>query len=486
MAQAPLTTSKMFTAKWTERDEAVLVDLLKRKIHEIKWEIRESDSPYARAKLKKTRSEYKKLLAKVERGDYDPDILAAEMKTHSEYNSVKREKREKSLGRYVDAYSDVDFDFESYFSKTRYFGAACPLVTIILVAVLLAVLLCSAFLSTANINMINDTLYDLTGLRMTITSVAYIRLGPGELDFEVPNDGNWPAGTYADPNSALPQGQVYVDDETHLAPDTVWLYEDLDMVSIDITVFDIIKAMFRTPMFSENRVDIIENLDSMQGVSWYYIRFIRDRADDIDVSTRDENGDLVGLNIVRHIATYGTIVFLVLTIVLAAIELIINIGRMFSYTSRRLHALPILILLCLILTAICPAFMELDSLSGDAVSRAFQNYFQTDWNAFIGSNVIDSATGGVAANASLICINIAFPILAAIPFVMALLPLLFRNRRAQTVAYVPKGNRKHTYAGHTTPTKAGQPGDKNALKKTSGKVVRAGSRSPTSSRLPKR
>ena len=51
MAQAPLTTSKMFTAKWTERDEAVLVDLLKRKIHEIKWEIHESDSPYARAKL---------------------------------------------------------------------------------------------------------------------------------------------------------------------------------------------------------------------------------------------------------------------------------------------------------------------------------------------------------------------------------------------------------------------------------------------------
>ena len=69
MAQAPLATNKMFTAKWTERDEAVLVDLLKRKIHEIKWEIRESDSPYTRAKLRKTRAEYKKLLDKEERGD---------------------------------------------------------------------------------------------------------------------------------------------------------------------------------------------------------------------------------------------------------------------------------------------------------------------------------------------------------------------------------------------------------------------------------
>ena len=176
MAQAPLTTSKMFTAKWTERDEAVLVGLLKRKISEIKWEIRESDSPYTRAKLRRTRSEYKKLLNKVERGDYDPNILAAEMKTHSEYNTIQREKREKALGKYVDAYSDVDFDFESYFSKTRYFGAACPLVTIILLAVMLAVLLCSTFLSSANINQINDTLYETTGMRLTITSVAYIRL----------------------------------------------------------------------------------------------------------------------------------------------------------------------------------------------------------------------------------------------------------------------------------------------------------------------
>ena len=82
MAQAPLATNKMFTAKWTERDEAVLVDLLKRKIHEIKWEIHESDSPYTRAKLRKTRAEYKKLLDKVERGDYDANILAAELKTH--------------------------------------------------------------------------------------------------------------------------------------------------------------------------------------------------------------------------------------------------------------------------------------------------------------------------------------------------------------------------------------------------------------------
>lgn len=484
MAQAPLTTNKMFTAKWTERDEAVLVDLLKRKIHEIKWEIRDSDSPYARAKLRRTRTEYKKLLEKVERGDYDANILAAEMKTHSEYNTVQRQKREKALGRYADAYAGIDFDFESYFSKTRYFGAACPLVMLILTILLLVALFLSSFLSADMINSVNESFYDMTGIRLSLTSIGYIRLGPNEMDFEVPNDGNWPSGTFTNPAEATPQGQRWEDKENNIYPDTVWLFENLGMDTIDITVYDVIKALFRTPMMSENRIDVIENLDEMQGPSWYYVRFIRDRADDI-VIERDENGDLNGLNIVRHIATYGTIVFLILTIILAAIEVIMNIGRLFSYTSRRLHALPIFILLCLILTAVCPAFIELDALTGDAVQTAFTNYFSTDWTAFISGELFD-ASGAPVASAALTCINMLFPVLAVIPFVVALMPFIFRNRPAQTVTFVPKGNKPHTYAGQSKPTKAGQPGDKHAMSKTKGKVAMAGSRAPTSSLKPKR
>ena len=201
---------------------------------------------------------------------------------------------------------------------------------------------------------------------------------------------------------------------------------------------------------------------------------------------RDENGDLNGLNIVRHIATYGTIVFLVLTIVLSAIELIMNIGRLFSYTSRRLHALPIFILLCILLTAFCPAFIELDSLTAEGVQTAFTNYFSTNWDYFITAELVD-ASGAAVATPALTCINLLFPILAVIPFVVALMPLVFRNRPAQTVTFVPKGNKPHTYAGHSTPTKAGQPGDKHALSKNKGgKVAMAGSRSPQTSRLPKR
>ena len=103
MAQSPLTTSKMFTASWTERDEAVLVELLKRKIKELKYDMKECDSPYARAKLRSKREEYKRLLDKVERSDYDPNILAAELKTHSQNNAVQRSKKDKKLGRYWEA-----------------------------------------------------------------------------------------------------------------------------------------------------------------------------------------------------------------------------------------------------------------------------------------------------------------------------------------------------------------------------------------------
>ena len=108
------------------------------------------------------------------------------------------------------------------------------------------------------------------------------------------------------------------------------------------------------------------------------------------------------------------------------------------------------------------------------MSAALSNYFTVYWTDFInGSNI-------------LVCFNMLYMFLLAIPFVITLLPLIFRNRAAQTVAYVPKGNKKHTYAGHTRPTKAGQPGDPRALRNTKGTVARAGSRSPTNSTLPRR
>lgn len=472
MAQAPLTTAKMFTASWTEHDEAVLIDLLKRKIAELRYDIKECDSPYARARLKARRKQYKELLDKVERSDYDPNILAQELRSHSLYNTAERTRKEKKLGKYADAYADVDFDFDAYFSRTRYFGALCPLISIVLIVVFLGVMLCSAFISTDMLENVELSL-STDDTRMSLSSIGYIKLVPdSDFDFQVENNGDWPKGIYEYVENELEQGEIF-ETSDHVEPEKVSLCKDLGMIAIDITVFDVLKAFFRTPMMSEDRIDVIEDLDAMQGKSWYYLRYMRERADDIKIE-KGEDGKYDNVKIVKHIATYGTIIFLCLTLLLCVIEIIINIGRLFSYTSRRIHVIPLLIVIFGVLTLISPAFLDITTLEGDAVSTALSNYFTTSFEAFQTAPEITAV------------FNMAFAVLLVLPFVTLLLPFFFRNRPAQTVAYVPKGNKPHTYAGNTKPTKAGQPGDPRAEKKTKGKIAKAGSRSPSSGKYPAR
>lgn len=461
----------MFTASWTERDEAVLIELLKRKIKELKYDMRECDSPYARAKLRHKREEYKRLLDKVERSDYDPNILAAELKTHSQYNAVERNKKEKKLGRYADAYADVNFDFESYFNRTRYFGAAAPIISIILIVIFLALILSSTFMSAGDITNIESNL-EMGDMRISLSSIGYIKLGPNEMDFQVKNNGNWPAGTWMHDSQVLEQGEIY-HTSTYDVPDMVYLYKDLGMTSINITTLDVIIALFRTPMLSENRIDFIEDQEVMQNSSWYYIRFMR-TPEDIAIE-KGEDGHYDAVKITKHIATYGTIIFLIAMILFAVIEIIINIGRLFSYTSRRLHVIPLLILIFGILTMICPAFLDITSVENGAIGEAFKGYFIVSWSDFLS---LESSSN--------VAFNIFFAILLVIPLIVTIIPLCFRNRAAKTVAYVPKGNKKHTYNGQSKPTKAGQPGDKHAARRTSGKIAKAGSRSPSSAKLPAR
>lgn len=465
--QQPLTTAKMFTASWTERDEAILVELLNRKIKEMRFEIKKVETPYAKNKLRKTRTEYRELLEKIERGDYDPDILAAELKTHHDYNQQDRDKRNKKLGKYVDAYADVDFDFQTYFSKSRYFGAGLPIIMMILLIVFVAVILSSVYLSTEQITLIESQIS--LSSRLSLTSINYMKVQAGPNDFYVVNDGKWPKGSFTYPEQALEYGEVY-EDEDAFAPTKVYLNGDLGMNAIDITVFDIIKALFRTELFSQNRVDFIENLDAMQGYSWYYIRYIRDRADDIEI-VKGEDGNYNNVAIVKRIATFGTIYSLVLMILAAVVELFINIGRLFSYTSRKVHFFPILIVLCGIATLIFPAFLEIASLSSADISLALNNYFTVLWQDF-------------ANGQSMLSFNMLFAILLAVPMLMSFLPLFFKNRPAKTVAYVPKGNKPHTYAGDRVPTRPGQPGASKLPKR--GPVAVAGTKSGYSARYPGR
>lgn len=463
--QQPLTQAKMFNATWTERDEAILVELLKRKIKEMRYEIRKLDSPYAKAKLRHTRAEYQTLLDKVQRGDYDPDILAAELKSYHMYSAEIKAKREKQLSKYADAYSDVDFDFEAYFSKSRYFGAALPIIMIVLILVFAALLISSVYLTPTQLEPIEAKMSAQS--KLSLTSIGYFKLESGANDFLVPNNGEWPKGTFIHEEQKFTYGDVYVDDDAY-APDKVLLHDQLHMQSVDITVVDVIKALFRTQLFSKNRVDIIENLDAMQGPSWYYMRYIRDRADDIEI-VKGEDGKYNNVAIVKRIATYGTIYSLVIMILACAVELFINVGRLFSFTSRRLHFWPILILICGILTLIFPAFLEIKSVNSADIKAAFSNYFTVNWSDFLYGE-------------STITFNLLFAIFLVFPFLLTIMPFFFKNRPAKTVAYVPKGNRPHVYAGDKKATKAGQPGMSRVPKK--GAYALAGSKPAYSPQTP--
>lgn len=439
--QQPLTQAKMFTASWTEKDEAILVELLKRKIKEMRFEIRKLDSPYAKAKMRHTRAEYQALLDKVERGDYDPDILAAELKSFHQYNTDVKQKRDAKLSKYADAYSDVDFDFETYFTKSRYFGAALPIIMIILLLVFVALVISSAYLNPTQLDGIESNISGDS--RFSLASVGYFKLESGVNDFNVPNDGKWPKGSFSNPEQARPYGSPYIDEEGY-QPEKVLLHDVIGMNAIDITVVDVIKALFRTELFSRNRVDVIENLDAMQGPSWYYMRYIRDRAEDIKIE-KGEDGKYNNVAIVKRIATYGTIYSLALMLIGCAVELFLCIGRLFSYTSRRIHFWPIFILICGLATLIFPAFLEIKSLSSADINAAFNDYFTLSWEDF-------------AYGQGKIVFNMFFAIFLALPLLLTLVPFFFKNKPAKTVAYVPKGNRPHVYAGDTAATRPGQPG----------------------------
>lgn len=443
MAQKPLSNAKMYTASWTEKDEALLIDLLNRKINEFRFDIREAESPYIKARLRAKRKEYKAMLGKVITGDYNSSVLAAELATAKLSLGAGVRKQNKGLGKYADSYADVDFDFKSFFGKTRYYGAGLPFFMVLILVIMAAFMLVSFILPANTIESIEDKIS--SEMKFSLTTVSYIRLGEGENDFRVRNNGDWPKGTYQTENDKLEYGEIYVaPDET--IPEYVYLYQDLKMVSIDITAVDMLKAVFRMPMFSRNRVDFIEDLDEMQGRSWYYVRYMdpENRLNSMDIS-RDDNGNYDWTAIVRFIATNGAVVCLWITVLLCLIELIICIARMFTYTSRRLHVIPILILLFGLLTMMMPAFAEIGALNGDSVLQSLTDYFTVYWSDFINYDTIS------------IIINLLYLIvLAAVPVLLIILPLVMHNRQYKPVTFVPKGNRPHIYGPNEMPVKPGK------------------------------
>jgi hypothetical protein len=408
--------------RWNEKDDAALTLLLKKKIREMDISNRESNTPYERSRLKETKQHYKQMLAKVATGVYNGDIIFSEMQAAAALRGEQHGRMEyyskASNGReYVNSYQDMDFDYESAFRKTRYYGFALPLVMLILIAAFLCVFVMGAFMPSS-IKATAES-YDFNVNAMFIYKLS------DNFDIEITNDGDWPSGTYT---GKIPVKDVPFTDLQGNVPDTVKLYKDLQMTSIDISAFDIIKAWFRTPMLEKTRLDFLEDNSNFKGASYYYLCFLSgSKTDDLKIQKNAE-GDYDFSVIFRHIGTYGTILFMVISFLLGVVVLISTIMRLFTYTTRKLHALHWLLLIFSLLAFISPA---LASIEGTEIVAAFKNYFLslTNANSFVSS--VDASAG----------IGLLYLIPAACSLLLLIVPKLFRNRFKRRVTSVPRGNK---------------------------------------------
>jgi len=446
----PLSNAKMFTATWTEKDEALLIDLLNRKINELKFDIRDAESPYIKARLRAKRKEYLAMRDKVIDGDYNPNVLAAELASAKLAQRSIIKKKEKKLGKYVDSYADVDFDFKGFFGKTRFYHSHLPFMMLMVLMVFCVFLLVSFIVPVSSIDTVESSLNASGQSRWTMTSVAYIKLGADENDFRVPNDGNWPKGTYMAENYKREYGELYTDSVGNV-PEYVYLYGDLKMTSIDLTSADVLKAAMIT-LFSKNRVDFFEDMDAMQGRSWYYLRYmVEDNRMNTMVIEKGEDGSYDWAVVTRYAATYGGPVCLLITILLCFVEFVFCFIRLFTYTSRKLHILPILILLFGLFALILPAFSELSAFNFDAVKSTLSGYFTYYWSDFL-----------IATNTQNIIINYLYLILAiGVPVIMILSPIMYPAFfdlffKDKPITFVPKGNRPHIYAPDELAVKPGK------------------------------
>ena len=417
---------------WDEQDDAALLTLLRRKIKDVNIALRECETPYERTRLRKQRDHYKAMLGKVETGSYNGDILFNELKAsaalHQEQALSSRAHASVRGGKiYNKSYDPMDFDYEAAFRKKRYFGVALPIFMTILSLLLVAVFVIGFFLPSE----INDKIYDTTGLDFR-TYVVY-RLGETSdgniIDLSIDNDGNWPRGLYDDlQEEYIDNNEPYKDGYDNI-PEKVSL-RTMGYEALYIDTADIIKAWFRTKMLSKVRLDFIEDLQFFKGNSTYYELFLSgDKMDALVIKKNSEGQYDIG-TIYNHIGVYGTIMFLIASFLMSLVLLIINIIRIFTYTSRRIHGTTLFTMFVCLLAMISPA---LASCEGTALGTSFVNYFAglNGVTAFVNTK---SATAGV---------TITFILPAAFCLLMMILPFLFKNRYKKLPTRLPKGNKIH-------------------------------------------
>lgn len=425
---------------WNEQDDAALGVLLKRKIRDTAVALRESESPYERARLKTQRERYKSMLHKVESGAYNGDIIFNELRASAalRQESVFSGNVYSSMSggkEYTDSYGNMNFDYEAAFRKKRYYGAALPIFmtifTILMIACFVLGVLSPTIINSETTTQIEDF------STVNVNALFVYRLGEydgGMYDITIKADDNgywwWPDGDYTGIKPTLGEPYTDANGTVHDGTDeTVDLYEDLGCTEIYIDAADLIKAWFKTKMLSKTRLDFLEDQSLFQGQSYYYAIFLSGtKADDL-VIKKGEDGNYDYGTIINHIGVYGTIINLVITVILMIIMLIQNIVRIFTYTSRRLHVTTLLAFIFSALTMISPA---LAICEGTDLDSAFKSYFSNLTNA-AGFVTDTTATAGV---------TIMFVIPVAICLLLLILPKLFRNKYKSMPTHIPKGNKK--------------------------------------------
>lgn len=420
-----VSTPNMFKAAWQEKDDALFNELLRNKIKSLKWQIKSASSPYLAKQLKIKRKEYKSIQKKVALGQYDGNIILNDLATAVRYQNVEKEKKQTVLSKYVNSYSEIDFDYESYFSRTRYFGKGLPLLMILLTVIMFFSMTMGLFLPAQTLK-INDSLGDsIEGIWTDLATVAYLKVGNEFTDFSVPNDGKWPKGKFKDDTIPPEQGKLYIDDKGNIPP-TVFLSAHLGYIAVDITYVDVIKGFFKMPaILKSKRIDFIEDLEVMKGASWYYHGFMRDTESLQIKKGADGNYDVAA--IVRNIATYGTIICLLLTLLFLVITVIKCLIRLFTYTTKKIDFTLFLAFIFGLLTMILPALTKVQSMN--ALGKALSNYFVFGTDLFLSKTDVS------------ITVNILGLLLLIVPFFLMFFPLMFKNRIKYQITHVPKGNK---------------------------------------------
>ncbi len=404
------------TFEWEQGDETLLAYAIEDKINTLNQNIKDADRPSLRNKLKAEKKAYRSMQEKVKAGNYGSVDLYRKLAKAG----IKVEASNRGKGS-VSRYDTIDFKFDQYFLKTRYYGLASPILIILLTVVLMAVMLLGMFLP--------DSIKEpLDEIGINVTSLYTFKLSETE-DILAPNNGEWPSGTWQE-GAVGKQGQVYTS-PTGETPDVVRLYGHLGMATVDITMFDVVNAFVNWTVSPSYRVDFIEDLSFMQTADMYYSRFMLGKDTYLSFA-KQPDGTYNTNNLLYILGVYGTLIAVVGLLICVLCALVSSIVSMFTYTGRRLHFYAWGMLVFAALAAFLPAFLGI--ASGLAGSACFAPYF-----SFLSSSFMDN-------EAAVIMLNLPLLIVMAVAVLILIAPKFFKNKPIKLPTYVPKGNRPPTAA----------------------------------------